>query len=84
MRSHEIGPHKSGYGSYCKPGHNRITRADKELHGGARNYHLRRRDGSTAEHVDRMLTEQGGLCAIGHEAPAAPVDHDHQAAAPPA
>ena len=62
---------------YCKPCHNRITHADREAHGGARNYHLRRRYGITAEHAEQMLTEQHGLCAICMEAPAVRVDHDH-------
>jgi hypothetical protein len=69
---------QSGRGTYCKPCHNRIVRANKELHGGARNYHLRRRYGITAEHFDQMLAEQAGLCAICREAPAEQVDHDHR------
>jgi hypothetical protein len=68
---------RSGLGVYCKPCHNKITRANKEKHGGARNYHLRRRYGITAEHYDRMLAEQNGVCAICCEAPAVHVDHDH-------
>lgn len=68
---------KSGLGTYCKPCHNRICRENKEKHGGARNYHLRRRYGITVEHFDRMFAEQGGLCAICREAPAEHVDHDH-------
>lgn len=68
---------KNGLGTYCKPCHNTITRRDKNKHGGARNYHLRRRYGITAEYADRMLAEQGGLCAICREAPAGHVDHDH-------
>jgi hypothetical protein len=68
---------RSGVGSYCKPCHNRIVRENKETHGGARNYHLRRRYGITAAHADAMLAEQGGLCAICREAPAEHVDHDH-------
>jgi hypothetical protein len=70
---------RSGRGTYCKPCHNRIVRANKELHGGERNYRLRRRYGITAEHFDAMLAEQGGLCAICREAPAQHVDHDHKA-----
>jgi hypothetical protein len=68
---------RSGKGAYCKPCHNKIVRANKELHGGARNYHLRRRYGITAEHYDQMLAEQDGLCAICREAPGEQVDHDH-------
>jgi Recombination endonuclease VII len=55
-----------------------IVRANKEKNGGARNYHLRRRYGITAQDWDAMFAEQGGLCAICREAPAAQVDHDHK------
>lgn len=68
---------RSGIGSYCKPCHNRITRENKDQHGGARNYHLRRRYGITVEHFDAMFAEQDGVCAICREAPAEHVDHDH-------
>jgi hypothetical protein len=68
---------RSGIGTYCKPCHNKIVHANKEKHGGARNYHLRRRYGITVEHFDQMFAEQGGLCAICREAPAEHVDHDH-------
>lgn len=47
-------------------------------HGGTRHYHLKRRYGITAADADRMLREQGGLCAICRERPAAHVDHDHR------
>ena len=67
----------AGYGSYCKPCHNRITRESKDKNGGARNYHLRRRYGITAEHFDTMFADQGGVCAICREAKAEHVDHDH-------
>ena len=67
----------SGYLSYCKPCHNAICNRSREKQGGNRNYHLRRRYGITAEHFDRMFEEQGGLCAICQERPAAHVDHDH-------
>jgi hypothetical protein len=69
---------RSGYMTYCKACHNKIVRANKEKNGGARNYHLRRRYGITAEHFDAMFAEQGGLCAICREAPAQHVDHDHK------
>ena len=57
---------KDGLGFYCKPCHNRIARENKEKNGGARNYHLRRRYGITAEHFDAMFAEQGGLRAIAY------------------
>jgi len=66
--------------TYCKPCHNTRTRASVDANGGARNYHLRRRYGITAEHFDQMLAEQGGLCAICRDAPAEHVDHDHATA----
>lgn len=68
----------NGLGAYCKPCHNKITRAYINSHGGARNYHFRRRYGITVEHFDAMFAEQNGLCAICREAPAAHVDHDHE------
>jgi hypothetical protein len=68
---------RTGLGAYCKPCHNKLVRENKELHGGARNYHLRRRYGITSEHFDQMFTEQDGLCAVCREAPAEQVDHDH-------
>ena len=68
---------RNGYMTYCKPCHNARTRASSDAHGGARNYHLRRRYGITAEHFDRMFAEQKGVCAICREAAAEHVDHDH-------
>jgi recombination endonuclease VII len=68
---------RSGYMTYCKPCHNKITRAFVDANGGSSNYHLRRRYGITSEHFDQMLAEQSGLCAICREAPAEHVDHDH-------
>lgn len=68
---------RSGYMSYCKPCFNQRTRESYDRNGGSRNYHLRRRYGIALEHFERMFAEQGGLCAICHEAPAAHVDHDH-------
>jgi len=72
---------KSGVTSYCKPCHNARGRKAKDLVGGERTYHLRRRYGITAADADAMLAEQGGLCAICHAAPAAHVDHDHDSGA---
>jgi len=68
---------KNGHNSYCKPCHNARGKRAKELVGGERTYHLRRRYGITAEEADVMLADQGGLCAICKSAPAAHVDHDH-------
>jgi hypothetical protein len=71
----------SGTGTYCKPCHNARGRRSKELVGGERTYHLRRRYGITAAEADAMLEAQGGLCAICGAAPAAQVDHDHDTGA---
>lgn len=68
---------QTGRTSYCKPCHNARGRRAKELAGGERTYHLRRRYGITGEDADAMLASQGGICAICRAAPAAHVDHDH-------
>jgi hypothetical protein len=68
----------TGYSAYCKPCHNRRSRASREKHGGSRTYHLTRRYGITAAEADHLLSLQGGLCAICRIAPAQHVDHDHE------
>jgi hypothetical protein len=67
----------SGYSSYCKPCHNKRSRASREKVGGSRTYHLTRRYGITAAEADHLLEKQSGLCAICGAAPARHVDHDH-------
>lgn len=47
------------------------------LHGSTRNYHLKRRYGITEDDRERMLAQQGGLCAICRAVPGAFVDHSH-------
>lgn len=69
---------RNGVDPYCKPCFNAIKQQNKsKIHGSVRNYHLRRRYGITVNDFDRMLAEQGGVCAICREAPAQHVDHDH-------
>jgi hypothetical protein len=68
---------KTGRTSYCKPCHNAAGRKAKDLAGGERTYHLRRRYGITAHEADALLAGQDGLCAICKAAPAVHVDHDH-------
>ncbi|CAA9348624.1 MAG: hypothetical protein AVDCRST_MAG16-2207 [uncultured Frankineae bacterium] len=69
---------RNGRVAYCHPCFNRIKEESRErLHGSTRNYHLKRRYGITVEDYDRMLAEQGGLCALCQERPAEHVDHDH-------
>lgn len=46
-------------------------------HGSTRNYHLRRRYGITSEEFDRLVAEQGHVCAICLTAKPEHVDHDH-------
>ncbi|WP_246630091.1 endonuclease VII domain-containing protein [Modestobacter lapidis] len=67
----------SGYSAYCKPCHNKRSRASREKVGGSRTYHLTRRYGITADEADHLLEAQGGLCAICRTAAAGHVDHDH-------
>jgi len=70
---------RSGYGPYCKPCHNQISRKNRERrHGSSRNYLIRYRYGVEAEAVDRALEQQLGLCAICRRSKARQVDHDHQ------
>ena len=69
----------SGRHPYCKPCHNaRGKETVSRLYGSSRHYHLVRRYGIGADEVDRMVTEQKGLCAICREAPAEHVDHCHE------
>jgi len=68
-----------GYGRYCKPCHNARGKETKErLHGGFRQYHLRRRYGIGQADFDEMLAEQRGRCAICGAPDPRHVDHDHR------
>ncbi len=67
-----------GRGGYCKLCHNAKGKATyTRLYGGTRHYHLQRRYGISAARVDDLVSQQSGVCAIGQEAPAAHVDHEH-------
>lgn len=69
----------SGYAGYCKPCHNARGRESRErLHGGSREYHLRRRYGIGQVDVDRMLAQQNGRCAVCGKPDPEHVDHDHR------
>jgi hypothetical protein len=69
---------RAGRGAYCKPCHNaRGEETRQRLHGGGREYHLRARYGIGQTDYDRILAEQGGLCAGCHKVAPAHVDHDH-------
>jgi hypothetical protein len=70
---------RTGYATYCKPCHNARTRANiQKNHGNTRNYHLRGRYGLDAADYQRMLDEQGGLCAGCKKVEPNHVDHDHE------
>ena len=69
---------KDGRHAYCKPCHNaRGKETYQRLYGGTRHYHLKRRYGIGADDFDRMVAEQGGLCAICGRPDPEHVDHDH-------
>jgi len=68
-----------GCGRYCKPCHNIRGRESKQrLYGGTREYHLRGRYGIGQADFDRLLAEQGGVCAICRAPDTQHVDHDHR------
>ncbi|WP_189050355.1 endonuclease VII domain-containing protein [Micromonospora sonchi] len=70
---------RGGYGRYCKPCHNVKGKESKlRLHGGFREYHLRRRYGIGQTEVDELLAEQGGVCAVCGVPDPEHVDHDHR------
>lgn len=69
---------RGGRGSYCKPCHNARGREVRlRLHGGSREYHLRRRYKIGQAEFDAMLAAQGGKCAICEAPNPEHVDHDH-------
>jgi hypothetical protein len=69
---------KDGLAFYCKPCHNARGRESKaRLYGGSRHYHLTRRYGIGAKDVERLIAEQGGVCAICRRPDPEHVDHDH-------
>lgn len=68
----------SGYGHYCKPCHNLVSKRNRERrHGSSRNYLLGYRYGVPAKIVDDLLRAQKGLCAVCRKRDARHVDHDH-------
>jgi len=68
----------SGRGSYCKPCQNlRSNETRQRLHGGSREYHLRRRYGIGVKVFEEMLAEQDGMCLICEKPGPEHVDHDH-------
>jgi hypothetical protein len=63
---------------YCKPCHSQAMRENRiKNHGSTRNYHLKRRYGITEDDFERMLAQQGGLCAVCEAVPGTFVDHCH-------
>lgn len=69
---------RNGFHGYCKPCFNVATRRSREdLHGSNRNFFLKRRYNVSEEEVGRLITRQGGKCAICREGEARHLDHDH-------
>lgn len=69
----------TGRGSYCKPCQNaRGEESRQRLHGGSREYHLRRRYGIGVKVFEAILAEQDGKCLICERPDPEHVDHDHQ------
>lgn len=69
---------KDGLTDYCKPCHTQAMREIKiKNHGSERNYQLKYRYGITEDDFERMLAQQGGLCAICRVVPGTHVDHCH-------
>lgn len=69
---------KDGLGSYCRPCHNEVVRANSlKNHGGERQRHLKRRYKTDPAVLEWMVVQQGGVCAVCREGPAEHVDHDH-------
>lgn len=68
----------SGRHSYCKPCFAEAARESRaRRHGGSRQYLLKHRYVVDPTDVDRLLSTQGGICAICRNAHAEHVDHDH-------
>lgn len=69
---------KDGRHCYCKECNNARSRESRDrLHGGSRHYHLMRRYGIGADDFDRLVEEQGGVCAICGRPDPEHVDHSH-------
>lgn len=68
----------SGYGNYCREHQTaRVVESRNRLHGGSRNYHLKRRYGITEADFQEMFEAAGGLCQGCRKSPPVHVDHDH-------
>ena len=68
---------RDGHSGYCRPCHNARGAKSRERNGGARDYHLMRRYGITADQFDAMVEAQGGVCALCRARKPEHVDHDH-------
>ncbi|GAA4085937.1 endonuclease VII domain-containing protein [Nonomuraea soli] len=67
-----------GLTSYCKPCHTLVGRENRvKNHGSERNYKLKYLYGITEDDYERMLAQQGGLCAVCRENAGTHVDHCH-------
>ena len=69
---------KDGFHCYCKDCNNARSRESRaRLHGRSRHYHLKHRYGIGADDFDRLVDEQGGMCAICRRPDPEHVDHAH-------
>lgn len=69
---------KDGLAQYCKPCHNRISRANREKHHGSnRNFWLKRRYGVGDVTVNWFVLQQRSLCALCLAGKPEHVDHNH-------
>ena len=69
----------SGRHTYCRPCNNARSRESRQrLYGGSAEYHRRARYGLEAGEFNEILLDQGDLCALCGEQPAAHVDHCHE------
>jgi hypothetical protein len=69
---------RTGRTAYCKACHSQKSRESRvRRHGDSRNYHLMLRYGITSADYDRLVEQQGGVCALCRERPTQHVDHDH-------
>lgn len=70
---------KGGFGYYCLPCHNIVTKRNTDRRYGSRkSFLLKLRYGIDEADFDRIVEAQGGLCAVCRRCPAKHVDHDHE------
>ena len=69
---------KDGRGSYCRPCHAAVVRANvRKNHGSGRDFQLKRRYGVDSKAAAWKILQQGGVCAVCRSAEPVHVDHHH-------